>query len=322
MKGVTTLRRWFDAWVKLSSEKESGAAMAMTRILVALCVLWLVLPMLLSDAGRQMVRFAFADVRYGGYHHVHASHFLSLFGGARPEVLFGWLGVAALAAGFLLVGRFGRSAAFLAAIATRTALTQATATSGGGDSLLGAALLLLIVGDSTATLSLDARARTGSFFDDRPVVAWPRLLGLFQLVVVYTSTGLQKLVSTTWTPVDGFSAIYQILQSPQMARFPDWVPAHGALLWFPLAVATAVTLAFELGFWTALVWPRLRAGFALLGLGLHVGIALALEVGVFSWLSLALYPLLFPELLARWNLAQTSAAKGAASAPASSASSL
>ncbi|HSC89246.1 MAG TPA: HTTM domain-containing protein [Polyangiaceae bacterium] len=295
------MKRWFgrrfDGWVERSSALEGATALACTRVLVALTLLWLTLPLLLSEAGRQTVRYVFCDVAWGGYRELPNSWFVQLLGGARPEVIAGLLGTASLAGLFLLVGLFARPAALVAAVCSHAALTQNPDATGAGDALLAVCLLVLVVGDSSATWSWDARRRTGSFFAPAEVAAWPRLLAIFQLTVMYVATGLQKLVATAWTPLDGFSALYQILQSPHMARYPDWVPTHGWLVG-PLALGTAVTLLFELGFWSVLVWPRLRPAFAALGVVLHLGIALTLKVGAFSWLTLSLYPLLFPERLA------------------------
>ena len=63
----------------------------------------------------------------------------------------------------------------------------------GDDRLLTNALWLLVLSRSTATLSLDCRLRTGQWVSSVLVPAWPRYLALYQLVLVYGTTGLQKL---------------------------------------------------------------------------------------------------------------------------------
>ncbi len=63
----------------------------------------------------------------------------------------------------MVLGLFGRLPVLVAAVATRIALSQNMEVSGAGDALLGNALLLLLLGDVTATLSLDCRLRTGRY---------------------------------------------------------------------------------------------------------------------------------------------------------------
>lgn len=289
--------RW---WLDQTRRTENGAAIAVSRILVALCVLALVAPLCVTEAGRQTVTFGFCDVAHGGYKSITGSWFLRLLGGPQPRVLFALLATAGVSAFCLLAGVFGRVPALICAICTSTALTQNTEVSGGGDALLGVALLILVLADCTSTLSVDCFLRTRRWIDETPIAGWPRLLGLFHLTTVYVATGLQKLVSTAWWPLDDFSALYQILQSPHWSRFPLFVEQHANLLVVPLAIGTAVTILFEVSFWVALLSHRLRIVYALVGIGLHLGIALFMEVGIFSWLSLALYPLLFPNEFARW----------------------
>ncbi|MFO0004418.1 MAG: HTTM domain-containing protein, partial [bacterium] len=88
---------------------------------------------------------------------------------------------------------------------------------GGHDRLFTNALFLLLLSPAGATLSLDARRRTGSFVDPSPRPAWTRTLLVFQLCVVYLVTGVQKLGSE-WFPWGGASAVYYALLTPSWAR--------------------------------------------------------------------------------------------------------
>ena len=89
---------------------------------------------------------------------------------------------------------------------------------GGYDAMILNAAWLLFLGDATATLSLDSIRRTGRLVSDRLISAWPRYLLIFQLVLIYTLTGMQKS-SASWTAADGFSAIYWFLQDPTWLHF-------------------------------------------------------------------------------------------------------
>ncbi|MDP2342563.1 MAG: HTTM domain-containing protein [Deltaproteobacteria bacterium] len=289
----------------LTSTTESPVPLALFRIGVGVSILWLVVPMLLTTVGRDVVGFSFIDQAAGGYRNLKGSWGADLLGGATPEVIFGLLWVSALCGLLLVLGLFGRVPVLVAAITTHIALQQNMDVSGAGDALLGNALVLLMLGDITATLSLDCwfrqrgRPLRAALIDDTPIAAWPRQLAVVQLCIVYTSTGLQKLVSMAWTPFDGFSALYQILQSPHWARFPDLMTDTGGALAIPFALMTGVTIVWEVTFIVVLFKRKWRPIYAFVGVGVHIGILIFMEVGVFSIISVAFYPVLFsPQTLA------------------------
>jgi hypothetical protein len=137
------------------------------------------------------------------------------------------------------------------------------------------------------------------------VPAWPRYLFIAQLLVVYGFTGWQK-VALSWTPLGGYSALYWVLQDPNWQR-ADW-SALAAWLYPLTQLATALTWHWEQlapllllvyyfratrdrpGRLRALCNRRdLRLPFALVGVGLHVGIGCLMQLGPFSWIALAYY---------------------------------
>lgn len=293
------LRRFRDWYLGHLAAREDGAAIALVRIALGLAVLLLVVPFVATDAGPEIVAFAFCDDDVGGYRGIVGTPGIRFFGGARPEVALGLLTAAAVAAVFMVLGLFGRLPALVAGVTTHIVFIQNSDVSGGGDALLGNALFLLLLANCTQTLSLDARLRTGRFLDPTPIAAWPRKLVLVQLAIVYTVTGVQKLVSSAWTPLDGFSALYQILQSPQWARDPDLVVWTGGWLVLPAALLSIVTIVWEVFFFVVLIDRRWRWLFAVTGIAMHAGILLLMEVGAFSWLSMSFYPAMFaPEAAA------------------------
>jgi hypothetical protein len=295
---ITRLRKLWQKLLASTSTTESPLPLALFRIGVGVSMLWLIVPMLVTTVGRDVVVFAFVDRESGGYRNLSGTWGADLFGGATPDVVFGLLWVSALCGLLMVLGLFGRVPILIAAITTRIALSQNMDVSGAGDALLGNALLLLLLGDVTASLSLDCRLRTGRFLDATPISAWPRQLAAVQICVVYTSTGLQKLVSMAWTPFDGFSALYQILQSPHWARFPDLIPSTNGALAIPCAVLTGVTIIWEVTFILVLFKKHWRPWYVVVGVGVHLGILILMEVGVFSIISVAFYPVLFsPQTL-------------------------
>ena len=288
--------RWM---VAVTSTTEAPTAVALTRIGLGLSLVVLLAPLLFTAEGRDVLVFSFCDKGDGGYRAINGSGAIHVFGGPVPDVVFGLLGVALVGAVFMVVGVFGRVSVALAVVGTRVVFGQNPDTTGAGDALLANGLFLLLLCDCTATLSLDCKLRTGRFVDDTPLPAWARRLGVVQLALMYTTTGLQKLVSTAWTPLDGFSALFQILQSPHWARFPDLMTGPGHAMAVPMALMTAVTIVWECSFFVVLWKPRLRLAYAVVGVAVHIGIYFLMEVGVFSVVSIALYPLLFsPEVVA------------------------
>lgn len=284
-----------DGLDRLTARREPGTSLACMRILVGLALVLEMGRYCLTSAGADVLLFAFADVAHGGHREVEPTLLLGLLGGAHPSAisLLAWVD---LACGLLLmVGLCGRLPALVAWLVTASLLGPPSGVSGGSDLLLQISLFTLGLSDCTQTLSLDARIRTGAFVSTEPVPAWPRLLTLWQLCVMYGATGVQKLVSTTWLPADDFSALYQILQSPHWMRFPGLVPeSHGALV-IPAAFATGLTIIWELAFPCVLFVRRLRLPFALVGVAFHLGIWVTMQVGSFSLLALAFYPALFPR---------------------------
>lgn len=298
--------------LELTSRRESPTPLALFRIGVGISLLWLLLPMLLTHVGHDVVVFAFVDRAFGGYRNLHGTWGADLLGGPTPVVITSLLWASAVSGLLMVLGLFGRAPVLVAAICTRIGLSQNMDVSGAGDALVGNALLLLLLGDVTATLSLDcwlrskreadplAAGKSGPRCCDRTLIAsWPRQLAVVQLCIIYTSTGLQKLVSTAWSPFDGFSALYQILQSPHWAKYPALISETNGALALPLAVMTAVTIVWEVTFFLVLFRRGWRCAYVIVGIGVHAGILLLMEVGVFSVVSMAFYPVLFsPQTVA------------------------
>jgi len=300
------MKRWWAAWVELTSHREPGTTLAWFRLAVALVLVYALLSMIAAE----LVEVMWVDAAYGGLQTLSTEHWLvGLLGGRTPAAAWTLVGSGLLLASLLAVGLGGRLTA-LCTLQVYYALTSAQGTlTGGYDTLLTNALWILVLGQSTATLSLDCRLRTGRFTSEREVSAWPRYLVILQLVVVYCTTGLHKL-SPVWTPGGDHSALYWVFQEPTWRRFDmAWTASV-----FPLTqLATAITWWWEVLAPLLLVvyWARhtaarggrvrrllnrydLRKAWAAIGVMLHLGILALLNVGPFSWISLAYYLCLVP----------------------------
>ncbi len=300
------MKRWWNAWVELLSVREPGTTLAALRIGVGLVLLYSVLSVMAAG----LVEVMWVDAAYGGLQTLDTPHWLARVLGGRTPGTAWTLGWASLALGTMLVlGYGGRVTAFATLqVYSATVDTKYTLT-GGYDAMICNALWLLVLAESTATLSLDCRRRTGAWIGDREVAAWPRYLFIFQLVVVYGTTGLHKL-SPVWTPGGSHSALYWVFQDPTWRRWDmDWTASIYGLTQIATAVAWWWEVLAPLLLWvywlrhTAERGGRLRAFvhkydprilFVAIGITLHVSILVSVNVGPFSWISMTYYLSMIP----------------------------
>lgn len=294
--------RWWLFWVALFSQRESGTGLAVFRIAIGLVLLY----SLLSILAAGLIDVLWLDIAHGGYGPLgHGNWLLSRLGGpGNPSAVYGLYIIALLGALATTIGFGGRIAIFIT-LQTYNALVSINPNvSGGYDLLLTNALWLLVLADATATHSVRCRRKTGKWTQTVEIPAWPRYLIVFQLLVVYTATGLYKL-SADWTPAGGYSALYHVFQDPTWRRFSmEWTASI-----YPLTqLATAIVWHFETGAWLMFLvyyyrYTRDRHGrvralfnrwdvrklFVLIGGSMHAGILLTMNVGPFSWVTLAYY---------------------------------
>lgn len=168
----------------------------------------------------------------------------------------------------------------------------------GGDDTLIVGIFLLMLTPSGLALSLDARRRRSAV--PALVPAWPVRVLQIQLAVIYLSTGLVKLKGSgvfegTWW--DGTS-IHYVLNYVTMTR---WSFAQLPLPLWMTAPLTYVSVWWETLF-PLLVLQRWTRKWALwFGVLFHIGIYLTIEVGWFSFYTLAFYGVWIPdEFWERW----------------------
>jgi hypothetical protein len=108
-------------------------------------------------------------------------------------------------------------------------------------------------------------------------------LAQIQLCIIYFYSGFEKLKGQPWW--EG-TAIWQVIGNDQLAMFNFAFLKSVPLL---LTVATYITVLFEVYF-PALVWfRRTRRWLLLLGIGLHIGIAVSIGLYFFSIAMLSVY---------------------------------
>jgi uncharacterized membrane protein YphA (DoxX/SURF4 family) len=304
---------WFSRWVALWDEREAPTSLWLCRVLVSLVVLADLLNAELADA-RQA---SFAPPPDGlGF--AAAQQWAAAWFGATSATADGLYWAAVIAAVCFLFGVATRVSGLALALTLAELGNFAPEGDRGVDTLLRIAILVLICSASHARSSFDASlmARLGKA-RPRLVPAWPRRLLTLQLVWLYFSAAHNR-GDSAWWPTGGLTALATLLADPHYARFPPAWLGHV----YPLTqVATALTMSFELGSpllllltwldrtpgrggrWGELV-RRYRVRWLWLGLGvtLHLGIALTMRLGIFSFGVLALYPVLVhPDEWARFS---------------------
>jgi hypothetical protein len=302
---ITALWR---GWVRLIATTESGYTLAALRMAVAAAVLLTLGPMVWLGVDDVL----WNDVAHGGHRSgLRANHLLELLGGVTPANVHLLEAVCLGGAALMFVGLGGRLTPLVVGQAW-LALERIHPQAGGSyQTLLDNACWLLVLSNSTATWSLDCRIRSGRWSSERLVAAWPRWLFITQLAVVYVSTALQKQ-ALTWSIFGGYTAVWYAMTDPDWYRF---VPPGLAWLSPLLALGTFGTWYFEAawGLIPLLLWARrrgwpgwlarldervdLRVPATMMGLALHGGIALFLEVATFSITILSFY-------LALWRPAE------------------
>lgn len=297
--------RWWRRWVGLFVRTESGETLALFRIACGLCVLYSLGTVVLNDLHLAL----WAGSPHGGYRTpVHLHWLMQALGGPTDGAVWA-LVITTFVAGVCITAGLGGRLPPLVAGQCLIALLRSNPLAGGAyDTLLHNLLWLLFLSRSTTTLSLDCRLRHGGWARAVQVPSWPRYLVVFQMVVVYASTGIHK-VSSHWSPVGGFSAVYYTLQQPSWQRFDmSWLAYV-----YPLTqVGTAVTWIWEVSSplllvalyflarpegrgWLRACFKRIdaRALFVTVGLAMHLLAWLLMDLGQFTWVSLAMYPCLW-----------------------------
>ena len=194
----------------------------------------------------------------------------------------------------------------LIAIQSFSALFGLLPGSGGGhDRLITNALWILVLAPSDSTLSVTQKVKSGQWVSKAPVVAWPRYLAIYQLALMYTCTGIQKL-GAEWWPMGSYLAVYYAVLIPYWARadWAEWVSSWPILT----QIGSFITWLWESTWWLVLVHfyfrkthsktGRIRRFFhavdirrlyILIGIIMHTAVAITMNLGPFSAITMSYY---------------------------------
>jgi hypothetical protein len=290
---VSLQRAWsaLESWV---AEEEPVTWLALFRIAIG-CIVVVDLIDTWSSGAMAML---WLPPDAGGLDELVGDWRTSLIGGPTTAAVYAWFFAALVGCAALIAGVGSRVGALLAGQALLALFALAPGTGGGHDRLLTNALWLLVLAPAGASLSLGCRLRTGRWTDPTPRAAWPRRLVGWQLVVMYTITGWQKL-GPEWWPWGGLEAVYRSLLQPSWAR---WDLASVVAHLFPLTQAmTVATIVWEGSFPLLLAWwVGRRRGWrigrwpvrgVLLGVGvvMHTTLWATSNLGPFPFVTLAFY---------------------------------
>jgi len=306
-----SLTRLWAAWVVRWTHREPATTLALFRIALGSIVLVDILTVIAAGA----VDPLFTPVSEGGFAPAtrYWSPWVELFGHSTAMTWGVFGSIIALSSGVIL-GIGGRVTAFFLLQAVLTMHALPIDIGGGYDRLTTNGLWLLVLGETTATLSLDCWLRERRWTSARPVSAMARYLGLFQLVVVYVVTGFEKRGPGWSAPYD---AVYQSLQRWAYVRFGElsWLGDLYPATQFGTVVAWWWEVSFfVLGLWFVahfgwvgerartlahrfdLRWPYLG-----IGIFLHLSLAVLMNLGTFTAVTLAFYVLCFDPIAAGSN---------------------
>jgi hypothetical protein len=309
------------AWIALWDRRESPGVLVAVRVLVASVLLFDFLSLWRLD----LVEPIWGALEAGGIGNpMGRKKIPPLYQWFAPTSTTIWgVYITAIVSAFMLcIGAGTRLAAFVLLVTIgQLALVMAPADR-GIDAFFRNILVVLCFSGCGRAWSVDAKVRTGRWRGDgQAVTAWPRLLLVCQFLVVYWTAGMQK-VGLSWTPVEGFSAMYIVLRDPAFQVLSD---ATLDRFYFFTQVGTAMTWLWELSTpLAAYAWwcratrtrkGRLRAWLSrvrfwqkwvLLGAVFHVGTAGFMHLEVFAFGMLAVYPVFFhpdewTRVIARWR---------------------
>ena len=280
-------------WVAAVSRPADTRPLAALRILLPLCILL----DLLRAIQVGMAPHYWHLFEYGGLSAFSGEDFWLADLGPEGGMLL--LGVTLLCMTLGMLG-IGARPALLIGILAYAQLGHLYPTGDRGvDRILRLALLVLLFSPAHRRWSLGDRLLGRAPITEAP--GWPGLLLRWFLVILYLNAGVAKLIQQPrWLALDGTPVLYRILTDPQAGALDHlrWLWA-----WPLLRLGGWLTILLELS--SPLLLTRLAPWWAIGGALMHLGIALTMNLGVFSWGMLSLYPVLFAPwwlpALDRWQ---------------------
>ena len=210
---------------------------------------------------------------------------VSIFNGASGMV---WIWIAHV--GFLLsllgliFGIWGRWPAIVAFVLHVSFVQRNMAAVFGIDLISTFFLFYLCMADQTGKGAPDSLRRSMDSMAFR--------LCQVQVCIIYAYSGMEKLQGSHWWKGE---ALWDVLANAQLARWDfSWLASFPLLI----VIGTYLTLLWEVYF-PILIWVRpLRYPMIIIGVFMHLGIAIAVSIPCFGLLMIVAYSLFIEETLA------------------------
>jgi hypothetical protein len=328
------LSSWWARWAAFLDQREAPWSLALVRICLGLVALADFLTILRLD----LVTALFGVGAIGGLSDANVRTdvpwYYAIFPPTEASAWILWGSMTGLALTFTL-GFFTRTSAFALMLLWAQQALILPASDRGIDALCRDVLCIFAFSYAGEGLGLDGlwrRWRTGAAMSLVP--AWPRYLLVLQLVVMYFMAGVQK-VGLEWTPMGDFAALYVILQDPAIAA-ADFRWLRVQPFYFGTQIATFGTVLWQWSYPVVLLWYWYEHGperpgrirtlarrwhfkwiWVAVGALFHVLLALTMELGIFPWAMMAIYPaFIYPDEWAAGWRRLVGFARGAAAARA------
>lgn len=210
--------------------------------------------------------------------------FWSLLAGVQSAAVLRVVVIAwAAAAVLLLLGLCSRTSAAVAWALSQSFLALNPYAHNAGDTVRTIMLLYLMIAPCGAAWSLDRWLRRNRHVGPIFIYPWPLCLLLVQMSVIYFNNGVHKLMGPQWR---AGSSLYYVLGDLTLMR---WSYAELPLPFVITQVLTWGVLIWELAFPLLVFLPATRPATLVMGVLMHVGIGLSMELGVFAPYMLCLY---------------------------------
>ncbi len=273
-------------WVAFTGRPLDTRPLALVRIAAALCLLL----DLLRVAWLGLVPVLFRPWEAGGLSTftddaVWIDQLSPLWAG---PIAF-WLAVACMS--LVVLGVLSRPATLLGVLAYAQLGHLYPPGDRGIDRILRCVLLILVLSQAHRRYSLARGPRRET------CSAWPSDLIRVLLVCIYMSAGISKVMATPqWFGTGQWPVLYRILGDPLAAKVDPGI-THPVWMAFT-RLGSLSTVLLECG--ALVILTRLAPWWAAVAMVMHLGIAVTMELGMFAWGMLSLYPVLLWPWLRRW----------------------
>jgi hypothetical protein len=297
------MTRW-QRYVAFWNEKESPEALALLRITLGLAFAFNLLEQILFG---NVLEF-YAAIEHGGvfgFDYNTSPYSLFQYVPLTQGWVWGCVLGQLLASLTFTLGLYTRLSALVIFAMQMTLFDRMALFRFGADEVYRVAAFLMVIAPMGAAFSLDASLRGKG---RQEIGKWARRLFMAQLAIIYVRTGVVKLGSS-WSMMGDWAAVYLSVNLPGIARWNgDW-----AAYVYPLTqLGTFVFSWWEVTFfllplnqflrhtrppkrWLGRALARfdLRPIYLGLGLCMHGGIFVVMNIGLFAVVMWSLYPAYF-----------------------------